>query len=168
MIRIQLLVCIFSVVHVNTSTKYQPWIEDDWRVVLGTVLDHHFGSGAGSSTNNCQIRGPQCQYTRTINSWTVWWYTPNLSDLGRLSAGCPAGPSIDSYNAQVFAVCSWYLIKIMFSTTNNTCLHVLQFALLINSQSVFYPWDIVFFTIKVVNNSTMSMKIRAMPWLPNM
>jgi len=42
------------------------------------------------------------QYTRTVNSGTVRWTFHNPSELGGLSAGCPAGPSVDSYNALVF------------------------------------------------------------------
>jgi len=29
--------------------------------------------------------------------------SPNMSDLCWFSAGCPVGPSVDSYNALVFA-----------------------------------------------------------------
>jgi len=69
------------------------------------VPDRHFGSGCGSKPNCCQISGPGRQYTRNAHSGTVPRKTPNLSELGGFSAGRPAGPSIDSYKAVVFAVC---------------------------------------------------------------
>jgi len=71
-------------------------------VVLATVLDRRFGSGYGSEPTRFQIAGPGRQYTRTINSGTVRWTSQNPSQLGGLSAGCPAGRSVDSYNALVF------------------------------------------------------------------
>ena len=73
-------------------------------IVLATVPDRHFGSGSGSELNRCQIGGPGCQYTRTVNSGLVRCNSPNPSELGRLSAGRPAGPSVDLYNVLVFAV----------------------------------------------------------------
>jgi len=36
-------------------------------VVLGTVLDCHFRPGSGSKPNRCQIGGPGCQETSTVN-----------------------------------------------------------------------------------------------------
>jgi len=78
--------------------------------------------------------------------------------VGRL-----AGPSIDSYKALVFAVYLSYLTKIMFSTTNDTCLHAVQLAILINLKSVFFLLYIVFLAIKVVNNSVMSSFVRVKP-----
>ena len=74
-------------------------------VVWATVPDHHFGSGSRSKPKRWQIGGPGHQSTRTPHSGTVPWCTPNPSELGGLSAGCPAGPSIDSHKAGVFAVC---------------------------------------------------------------
>jgi len=59
--------------------------------------------GTGSEPNRCQIGGPGCQYTRTVNSGPVRCKSPNPSELGRLSAGRPAGPSVDLYNVLVFA-----------------------------------------------------------------
>jgi hypothetical protein len=73
--------------------------------LVATVPDRHFGSGSGSKPNHCQIGGPGRQLTRTAHSGMVPWLTPNPSELGGLSAGHPAGPSIDSYQAVVFAVC---------------------------------------------------------------
>jgi len=74
-------------------------------VVLATVPDRHFGSGSGSKPNRCQIGGPgSIQQTRTVNSGTVRCKCPNPSGLGVLSAGHPAGPSVDLYNVLVFAV----------------------------------------------------------------
>jgi len=72
--------------------------------VLATVPDRHFGSGCGSEPNRCQIGGPGCQHTRTVNSGTVRCKSPNPSGLGGLSAGRPAGPSVDLYNVLIFAV----------------------------------------------------------------
>jgi len=73
-------------------------------LVLATVLDHHFGSGSGSEPNQCQIGGLGCKYTRTIHSGTVQQNTPYPSALGRYSAGCPVGPSVNTYNVLAFAV----------------------------------------------------------------
>jgi hypothetical protein len=79
-----------------------------WRcgqlLVLATVPDRHFGSGSGSEPNRCQIGGPGCQHTRTVDSGTVRCKSPNPSGLGGLSAGRTAGPSVDLYNVLVFAV----------------------------------------------------------------
>ena len=74
------------------------------RLVLATVPDRHLGSGSGSEPNRCQIGGPGCQHTRTVNSGTVRCKSPNQSGLGGLSAGRPAGPSVDLYNVLIFAV----------------------------------------------------------------
>jgi len=73
-------------------------------LVLATVPDHHLGSGSGSEPNRCKIGGPGFQYTRTVNSGLVRCKSPNPSELGGLSAGRPAGPSVDLYNVLVFAV----------------------------------------------------------------
>jgi len=74
-------------------------------LVLATVLDRHFGYGPGSKPNSCQIGGPGRQLTQSTHSGTVPWWTPNPFESGGLSAGCPVGPSIDSYKALEFAVC---------------------------------------------------------------
>ena len=74
-------------------------------VVIATVPDHHFGCGSGSKPNRCQIGSPGRQSTGSVDSGTVRLLTPNLSELGRLSAGHPAGPPTDPYKALVFAVC---------------------------------------------------------------
>jgi hypothetical protein len=78
--------------------------QDKTRRVLATVADRHFGSGSGSEPNRCQIGGPGCQHTRTVDSGTVRCKSPNTSGLGGLSAGRTAGPSVDLYNVLVFAV----------------------------------------------------------------
>jgi len=132
------------------------------------VPDRHFGIRSRSKLNHCQIGNPGRHWIRTVNSCTARWYDPNPSELGGLSVGRPAGPSIDSYKALVFAVCQYYLIKVAFSTTNNTFLHALQFAISINVESVFYFWYIVLSLIRGDKNYLMSAKICAMPWLPNM
>ena len=72
--------------------------------MLATVPDRHFGSGSGSKANRSQIGGPGCQHARTVNSGTVRCKSPNSSGLGGLSAGRPAGPSVDLYIVLVFAV----------------------------------------------------------------
>jgi len=73
-------------------------------LVLAPVVDRHFGCGSGSEPNHCQIGAQGCHYTRTVNSATVRCKSPNPSELGGLSAGRPAGPSVDLYNVLVFAV----------------------------------------------------------------
>ena len=73
-------------------------------VVLATVPDCHFGSGSGSEPNCCQIGGPGCHHTRSVDSGTVRCKSPNPSELGGLSAGRTVGPSVDLYNVLVFAV----------------------------------------------------------------
>ena len=77
---------------------------NELHVVSMTVLDRHFGSGSGSEPNHCQMGGPGCLQTRTVNSGTVRWKSPNPSALGWSSAGRPACPSVDFYNVLVFAV----------------------------------------------------------------
>jgi len=73
-------------------------------VELAMVQECRFGSGSGSNPNHGHIGGRDCQPTRTINSGTVRCKAPNLYELGGLSVGRPAGPSVDSYNALAFAV----------------------------------------------------------------
>ena len=135
-------------------------------MVLATVLNRRFGSGSVSQLNCCQIGSPGCQYTRTINSGTVQCKSPNLSELGGLSSGHAAGPSVDSYNALVFAVRWLYVIKIMHLAASNLFLHVLQCAILIILESVFFLSYDIFLPRKVVTSAVISSYIRAMPWLP--
>jgi len=84
--------------------------DDGWfsvpgsRAPIATVPDRRFGSGYRSEPTRFQIGCPGPQCTGTINSGTVRWTSHNLSELGGLSAGCPAGPSVDSYNALVLAL----------------------------------------------------------------
>jgi len=72
--------------------------------VLATGLDRHFGSGYESEPNQSQIGGPGRQSTQTVDSGTVPSTSPYLSELGRISAGCIAGPSVNSYNMLAFAI----------------------------------------------------------------
>jgi len=131
--------------------------------VLATVQDRHFGSGSGLEPNLRKSDGLGCQYTRTVNPGTVGWLNPNLSEFGRSSADCLAGPSIDSYKGLVFAFYLSYVTKIVFSTFNDTCLHSVQLAILINLEAVFFLLYIEFLAIKVVNNSVISSLICAKP-----
>ena len=73
-------------------------------VVLATVPDCRFGSGSGLEPNCRQIGGLGCQHTQTVNSCMVRSKSPNQSKLGGVSVDCPAGLSVDSYNALAFAV----------------------------------------------------------------
>jgi len=73
------------------------------------------------------------------------------------------GPSIDSYKTLVFPVYLSYLTKVVFSTTNDTCLDAVQLVISINLESVFFLLCIVFLAIKVINNSVMSSLIRVKP-----
>jgi hypothetical protein len=81
-----------------SPTTNQYWI------VLATVPDRHSWSGSGSELNSWQIGSPGSQHTRTVNSGTVRCKSPNPSGLGGLSAGRPAGPSVELSNVLVFAV----------------------------------------------------------------
>jgi len=74
-----------------------------WDEVIATDQDRRFGSRSWSELNYCNICGPGRQYTWTGNSGMVQWTSPPQSDLGGYSLGCPAGPSVDLYNAIAFA-----------------------------------------------------------------
>ena len=74
------------------------------RVVLATVPDRRIRSGSVSEMNRHQRRGPGRQYTHTDKSGMVQRTSPNQSELGGWSAGCPAGLSGDLYDALAFAV----------------------------------------------------------------
>jgi hypothetical protein len=136
-------------------------------LVLATVLERHFGSGSGSEPTRCQIGGPGCQHTPTVNSGTVRCKSPNPSWLGGLSAGRPAGPAVDLYNILVSVVGSLYIIKIRYSTANNLFLDVLQSVTLINLEYAFCLLSIALLAIEAVNSSVMSAPMRTKPWLPN-
>jgi len=56
----------------------------------------------------------------------------------------------------------------VFSTSNNDFLHVLQIAILIILESVFFHVWFVFLSYKAVNSSVMSTNICAIPRSPNM
>jgi hypothetical protein len=75
-----------------------------WSVLVAMVVDRHFRSGYGLEWNERQIGGLGLQYTRTDDSGTLQLTSPYPSELGRFSAGCPAGPSVNSYNILAFAI----------------------------------------------------------------
>jgi len=77
---------------------------DSVYVVLAMVLDRHFGSGSRSEPSRCQIGGPGCQSTRTVDSGTVPSTSPYPSEQGGLSAGCTVGPVVSTYNMLAFAI----------------------------------------------------------------
>jgi len=77
---------------------------DRVRVVLATVRNRLFGSRSGSHPNCSQIGCQGCESTQTVNSGTVQWKSPNPSEFGGLSAGRPAGLSVDSYKDLAFGV----------------------------------------------------------------
>ena len=136
--------------------------------MLTTVADRHFRSGSWPEENHCQIADLTCQYTRTVNSGTIQWKSPNTSELGGLPAGRPAGPSDDSHNDLVFSVWWMWTIKARYLAANDLFLDILQFAVSIILESVFFILFFVFKPRKVVNSSVMSWSIWAIPWLPNM
>jgi hypothetical protein len=72
-------------------------------IVIARILDHRCGSRSGLEPNCFKIGGLNCQNTWTVKWGTVQWYSPNPSEMGGLSVGCPVGPSVDSYNAFAFA-----------------------------------------------------------------
>jgi hypothetical protein len=67
----------------------------------------------------------------------VEWMAANPFQFGGLSAGCPAGPSVDSYTALAFTVRELYLNKIAQLTCNNMCLNTLKVAILAIVESMF-------------------------------
>jgi len=83
-----------------------------YHFVLATVPDNFFSSGYRFELNHCQICGPGPQCSQTVDAGTVRWKSTNPTELERLSAGFPVGPSIDSYNALIVAVSEVYLFKI--------------------------------------------------------
>jgi len=75
-------------------------------LVLATVLDCRFKSGSRSKLNDCQRSCPDRHFTRTVNWNMIRCKSPSQSELGWLSADCPAGLSTDSDNSLAFA--GWY------------------------------------------------------------
>jgi len=71
--------------------------------VLAMVPDLRIGSASGLNRIRCHIGIPGCQHTPTVDLFTVWCKSPNLSDLPGLSVGCPVGSSVDSHNALAWA-----------------------------------------------------------------
>ena len=85
---------------------------------LTMVPDCPFQFRSATKPNCYKIGSPGRQDTQTVNLGTLQWKSPNRSELGGLSAGCPVGPSVDSYNAFVF----WCLIMVF----NQNCLFNIQ------------------------------------------
>ena len=56
----------------------------------------------------------------------------------------------------------------MYSSANDLLLHILQFAISIDLESVLFLWCIVFFSMEAVNSFVMYSNIRAIPWFANM
>jgi len=73
-------------------------------ILLAMIPDRRFGSGSRPKPPDCDSAGQGSAYTRTVNAGMVQWKSPNLSAMSRLSVGRSADPSVDSYNALVFAV----------------------------------------------------------------
>jgi hypothetical protein len=88
-------------------------------VRLTTIADCLFGSRSVSDPKCCQIGGPCCQFTRTVNLGIVWCNSPNSSEFGGLLVGHAAGPSVDLYNLLVSVVGLLYIIKIRYLTAND-------------------------------------------------
>jgi len=72
------------------------WVHLGW-LVLEMVPDFRFGLGCGSRPKHGQIGSPGCQFTRTVIWGMARQKSPNPTAVGRLSAGRPAGPSVDAY-----------------------------------------------------------------------
>jgi len=71
--------------------------------VLALMQDCRIRSGSRSEMNSFRIHDLDCQYTQTSTSGRLQGKSPNTSELGWLSAGCPVELSVDSYNAFVVA-----------------------------------------------------------------
>jgi len=72
--------------------------------VIETSLDVDFGPRSRFEPNICPNNSPGYQSTKTVSSGTVPMNTFNRTEFGRVSAHCPVGPTVDSYNALVFAI----------------------------------------------------------------
>jgi len=92
---------------------------------------------------------------------------PDPSELGRLSAGRPADPSVDLYNVHVLAVGEVCSMKVRYSTAKNLFLHVLQSATLIILVYLSFLSYVAFLAIEADNSSVMSSFICTKPWLHN-
>ena len=77
------------------------------------VPDIHIMSES-RSTMICWVIGrPVLQSVGTDKSGTVYCKSPNPSVLGGLSAGHPAGPSVDLYNARILIFDNSILSKLL-------------------------------------------------------
>jgi len=106
---------IIEKVHISTNVESPETdlhiAENTWCInytenglVLPMAPDGCVRSGSRSKPNHCQIVSWCCKNTRTVNLCTVQRISPNPSESDWLSASRPAGPSVDSYYALVFAV----------------------------------------------------------------
>ena len=159
--------CCYTHFHINIYINQCRFVYVA-QIMLAIVPDNHFQSMFGSEPNCSQIGGLGCKYTRTSNWSMVQGQSPNLSELGRLLVGFPVGPSVDSFNAVVFAVSHYSIAKIMDSTSSNHLLHILRFALSTILHSMVFLLYFVLLPIKTVNCSVMSSNIRVIPSLPTM
>jgi len=82
-----------------------------FHVVLAIIPNRRFGTGSGSEPNRCWIGSFCSQSMQTVHSCMVQWKCPKPSELGGWSAGRPAGPSVDSYNALVLQSDNSFLSK---------------------------------------------------------
>jgi len=86
----------------NVHTYIQSWLEAGitFRLVLWSRVGNHSGPSLWLwrqvGTEPSPVGGPGRQYIRTVILVTNRWMSPNLSELGALSAGCQAGLPVDS------------------------------------------------------------------------
>jgi len=119
------------------------------RVWVQTELSPKLWSGLSTHPNH------QHRYRLMEISEPVW--------IGRVVSGSPSWTSYTFIYGPCFAVWKLCLIKIVYSMANNLFLHVLQFAISIIWESVFFFWYSVFLPIKVVNSAVMCSNMCVMP-----
>jgi len=131
------------------------------------VPDRRFGSEPRVEVNHHQLHGPSIQIHRNVHSGMVRWTSPNPSEMGRSSVGCPVGPSEDSYNALAFAVWYLYLNKIAELTSSNTLFITLQVVISDILESMIFLLWFVLWSTRMVNSSFTISYIHEMPSFPN-